>query len=275
MRALLFGDADSLIFSNNKILDIGEGKHQQDLSEEIEITPEIAICVSSATELEDIIYNELNCKNLTDDWLLNNSEYLMQRGILCPTNDEVDNINDRLLSKLPGNVFTYLSSDTMEHEEDIINYPIEYLNTLNPSGIAHKLQLKVGAPIMILRNLRPPLICNGTRGIIKSLSLNVIQVHLAKSNEVVFIPRLPIILQIDAIKFSRTQFPIRLCFAMTINKSQGQSMKLTGVNLTKEPFAHGQFYVSISRTGSAKSLFIFAEKNKTRNVVYKDVINDD
>lgn len=273
MRAMIYNDEESRTFSK-KILEIGEGKNQNQLKSDIKITPDIASYVSSVEELEKKIYDKLYLPDLTTDWLLENKSWLTERGILCPTNEQVDATNNRLLSIIPGELFTYYSTDTMENEEDLTNYPVEYLNTLNPGGISYQLQLKIGTPIMILRNLRPPLMCNGTRGVVIDLKDNVVVVSIANSNEVVFIPRLPIELEVDSLKFKRTQFPIRPCFSMTINKSQGQSMKMTGLNLTQDPFAHGQYYVAISRTGSSRNLFVYAKNQTTTNVVYKDIIKE-
>ena len=70
-------------------------------------------------------------------------------------------------------------------------------------------------------------------------------------------------------EFKRLQFPIRLAFAMTINKSQGQSLKVAGINLERPCFSHGQLYVACSRVDTPKNLFIFATQGKTKNVVYK------
>jgi hypothetical protein len=47
----------------------------------------------------------------------------------------------------------------------------------------------------------------------------------------------------------RTQFPVKLAFGMTINKSQGQSMKKVGIYLPKPVFSHGQLYVGCGRSG--------------------------
>ncbi len=59
-----------------------------------------------------------------------------------------------------------------------------------------------------------------------------------------------------AFKFNRRQFPIRVCFAMTIDKLQGQSVKHVGLNLTTPAFTYGQFYVAISRVTSVSNIKI-------------------
>ena len=52
----------------------------------------------------------------------------------------------------------------------------------------------------------------------------------------------------------RTQFPDRPCFAMTVNKSQGQSVKMVGVDLQTNAFTHGQLYLALSRVTSLDGL---------------------
>ena len=61
-------------------------------------------------------------------------------------------------------------------------------------------------------------------------------------------------------EFIHVQFPVSLCFAMTINKSQGHTFKAVGVDMTDESFTHGMLYVALSRR----------EDRKTRNVVYSE-----
>ena len=61
---------------------------------------------------------------------------------------------------------------------------------------------------------------------------------------------------------------------MTINKSQSQTFKTVGIDLTEESFTHGMLYVALSRVGSPDSLSLLVrEDRKTRNVVYSEVFS--
>jgi ATP-dependent exoDNAse (exonuclease V) alpha subunit len=87
--------------------------------------------------------------------------------------------------------------------------------------------------------------------------------------ETVFIPPIPLIPTDLRFNVKRLQFPVRLAFAITINKSQGQSIKYCGVPCV----SHGQLYVACSRVGSHKNLFILASRGETKNVVYNQVLS--
>lgn len=107
----------------------------------------------------------------------------------------------------------------------------------------HNLQIKVGSPVILLRNLNPPRLCNCTRLFITKLMKNVIEAIIFNGKfrgEIVLLPRIPIIPTDVPIQFKRLQFPIRLAFAMTINKSQGQTMSVCGLDLSTSCFSHGQ-----------------------------------
>lgn len=90
--------------------------------------------------------------------------------------------------------------------------------------------------------------------------------------ENVFIPRIPIITSDLSIDFKRLQFPVRLAFAVTINKAQGQSLKKVGVHLERPCFSHGQLYVACTRVGDPNNLIIYTPNNCTKNIVYPIVL---
>ncbi|XP_029341402.1 ATP-dependent DNA helicase PIF1-like [Acyrthosiphon pisum] len=75
------------------------------------------------------------------------------------------------------------------------------------------------------------------------------------------------------IPIKRLQFPIRLAFAMTINKAQGQTMYICGLDLENPCFSHGQLYVACSRVGEPSSLFILAKDRLTKNIVHQLVLS--
>ena len=121
--------------------------------------------------------------------------------------------------------------------------------------------VKVGIPVMLLRSLHPPRLMNETRCLVVSCRRNVIEVEVAVGP---YAGERHIILRITLqpsesklpFQFQRKQFPIQPCFAMTINKSQGQSLKKIGLHLHQPLFSHGMLYVALSRTGNNKSIFL-------------------
>lgn len=124
---------------------------------------------------------------------------------------------------------------------------------------------------MLLRNLNPPKLCNGTRLQVKVLHKNVIEAMIFTGKyegETVFIPRIPLITLDYNFEFKRLQFPVKVCYAMTINKAQGQSLKMAGIDLRNDCFSHGQLYVACSRVSSPDSLVILRPMGKTKNVVH-------
>jgi len=188
-----------------------------------------------------------------------------------------EEINNIILKKVNGNSRDYLSIDTVLSTDDAIPYPQEFLNDLNPSGFSpHKLKLKIGSTIMLLRNLQPPNLCNGTRLQIRAMRDNIIEAIILAgpaNGKIAFIPRISMIPTDLPFQFKRLLFSITVFFAITINKSQGQTFQHVKVDLRTETFSHGQLYVGFSRTGNPNNqIILIPTGDKTRNITYSEVL---
>ncbi|KIH46987.1 hypothetical protein ANCDUO_22957 [Ancylostoma duodenale] len=269
MRVHLRGDECAHSFAE-QLLRLGDGKFPVDPDTELISFPSnFCNVVASLDELVDMVF-----LNIRENF--RNHQWLCDRAILAPMNESVNNINVQIQDQLPGSVTAYESIDSVVDSEQAVCYPTEFLDSLEPPGMPpHRLILKVGSPIMLLRNIDPPKLCNGTRLCVKRLLPNVIEATILTGKfkgEDVFIPRIPMIPTDMPFDFKRLQFPVRLAFAMTINKAQGQSLRVAGINLESPCFSHGQLYVACSRVGTPKNLYIYAPNGKTKNVVYPNAL---
>jgi len=193
-----------------------------------------------------------------------------------------------VLQRVVGAERTYHSIDTVmaDDPDEVTNYPTEFLNSLELNGLPpHALTLKVGAIVMLLRNLDSRRrLCNGTRLVVTELRQHNFKARMlcgvGDAPDDIVIPAIPVTSGSEddlPFQLKRLQFPARLSFAMTINKSQGQTLDRVGLHLPLPVFTHGQLYVAFSRVRNAQSVKVgmYADGNGrfvTKNIVYREVL---
>ncbi|XP_019179844.1 PREDICTED: uncharacterized protein LOC109175042 [Ipomoea nil] len=146
--------------------------------------------------------------------------YLKDRAILAPTLDIVDAVNEYMNDYNNAEGRTYLSCDSVCKSDSNVDmladlHTPEFLNGLRCSGVSnHSLTLKVGSPVMLLRNIDHSLeLCNGTRMIISKLADHVLEAQIlcgASAGTKVLIPRMSLTPSDPRLpfKFQRKQFPL-------------------------------------------------------------------
>ena len=133
-------------------------------------------------------------------------------------------------------------------------------------------RLEKRPPVVLLRNLlASDGLANGTQ--LKVLKISCM-IECKSSNNVTYdIPRIPFKILRGTQTVYRVQFPLCLAFAMTVNKSQAKTLSKVLLNLTSEPFVHGQLYVAISRVRNKNDIVLLRkEKKPVQNIVYRSII---
>ncbi|XP_048447298.1 ATP-dependent DNA helicase pif1-like [Pyrus x bretschneideri] len=265
------------------LLHVGNGEQETMIDDMMQLPSSMVIPWNgeeSIVQLVNEVFPDLEC-HVCD------ARYLVERAIITPKNEDADKINKMIIDKFPGIEHILYSFDSVE--DDVRNlYQQEFLNSISPGGMPpHQLTLKKGPPIMLLRNIDPKMgLCNGTRLACHGAYNNLIDAEILSGQFAgtrVFLPRISLKTTESAglpFEMMRKQFPVKLSFALTINKSQGQTIPNVGIYLPDHVFSHGQLYVALSRGVSASTTKVLVKKGElhgnegvfTRNVVYKDIL---
>ncbi|XP_014789226.1 uncharacterized protein LOC106882911 [Octopus bimaculoides] len=120
MRVHLLGDSTSAAFTED-ILALGEGKVPRNDKGDISIS-ELCNTVDNPSDLLETVFPNLESNYADINWL-------SERTILAPKNVAVSAINDQLISRIPGEECIYKSIDRTCDPQDIVNHPIEFLNS--------------------------------------------------------------------------------------------------------------------------------------------------
>ena len=237
------------------------------------------------SDLVDFVYRGLNELVGSADY----PEWISKRAIVCGTNEEVGAYNSLVASQLQGEAKLYASVDEPRYQPGYGGAvcPVGFLNALEISGIPpHKLDLKAGMPVILMRNLDHSAgHVNGSRYIVQSCNdHSVVAVNTSGVTFVFFRMKFAVSEEDYPVAFDRFQFPLRPCFAITANKAQGQTLERVGISLLRNFFTHGQLYVAMSRVrsrGNVKALLpvpgsdaVDIEGQFVDNVVYGEVLND-
>jgi hypothetical protein len=284
MRAQLAGGATEQ--HANFLLQLGNGQiAQASIHEEFLIRLPEDILLQGEQSLENMVrfvfagHQDLdpathNPRFMDPGWLCN-------RAILCATNNEVDHVNGIVTALFPGEAREFLACDELLEPDEEDHCPPELLSSLKVAGFPpFSLKVKKHMSVMLLRNLDPGAgHVNGARYSVESATNHVIYLRMARDPRVILpCPRINFdTLESDfPFKIRRRQFPIKPAYAITTNKSQGQTLARAGLFLNDDLFSHGQLYVALSRVGNPADLRVLTRVGSrsdmpgqyTKNVVW-------
>ena len=207
----------------------------------------------------------------------------MQRTcILASKNDSVDIWNEIVQNINPEQHIHQLAShDYLCDVDDPFGYLAsclneDVLNTFNANGVPkHILKLKVNDICIVTRSLKASEIATNSRVRIISISSRIIKAELLNdSKRIVLIPRIRFKFKLDygeSYQMMRCQFPLRLAYCMTYNKSQSQTFSRILQDAIGEPFTHGHLYVAMSRITNCDNIRLFITKDQLHPNPYNDL----
>jgi len=242
----------------------------------VKMLEETSIPGNDIKQLAKFIYNDKNNETTFD--------YYKKRAILCPSNECVKKVNDYIFQMNTNESTTFFSTNkSIESGIDDNVFIRDYnLESIESVGLAnHKLELKLDCVVMILHNINTNIgLCNGARALVVGIYPEMVIIQLLGGKFAgtchCIIPlelttknsNLPFTLQ-------RRQFPLTLAYAMTIHKSQGQSIERLGIWIYYQLDSHGQLYVALSRATDASQVRLILPPYEKPNLWVKNVVYDE
>lgn len=193
-------------------------------------------------------------------------DYEPEKGVivLSPRNAKVDHINQYKLNEIDSKLYEFDAEIKGTFKES--EYPVE-----------KKLKLKVGAQVMLTKNDNslPQKWVNGTLATIHEIEKDKIKIDiegtvhdLGKVKWEKYDYRLNKGMINPKVIATFTQYPLKLAWAATIHKCQGQTFKKVVIDLDAGAFTHGQTYVALSRATSLDGVYLL------KDISFNDFIFD-
>ncbi len=265
------------------VLSIGEDRAEkirfEDEGEGKDLVPlHMVKTVETVEELIQFVYQDVE-----------NEESCARRAVLSGTNENIDTLNELVLNKLDGEKIELLSADScVSDNTDPENRfaPTEVMHTFTAPGVPqHRLVVKVGCVCILMRNLSfDDGLVNGAKVVIRNATNRIVEADLLREGfapKRVSIPRILFKFQPmnSALTALRRQFPLRLAYSLTYNKSQGQTLERVGLDLRNDVFCHGQLYVALGRVRNRESIRVLVPPNRiingaaaVANIVYPELL---
>jgi ATP-dependent DNA helicase PIF1 len=207
MRAHLTGSPEAAAFAD-LLLQVGNGSlPPSETPDTIAIPAGPCQFADTLEELKTRVFPDLQQNGRNPEWLAH-------WAIISSLNETVNRLNTILMADFPGVARTYVSINTAKSDEKAVLYPQQLLSSIELSDLPpHKLTLKPGSHIIILRSLEPPKTTNGTRCVITRLHNYIIEATISCGpfkGEPVLLPRIPLEPSDCPLpfKFRRLQFPV-------------------------------------------------------------------